>query len=93
MRRLSFIVEKLHRLGVIVKILEEVGEKCLIVSEDFYVLIVKVDPNLDSVEGLKRFGRDEAETIDSFGVVKVLPEEEEDKISVDFVFVVLSPTD
>ena len=53
MRILGLIVEKLHRFVVVIEIFEEVGEECLVVSENLDVLGVEVDPNLDSVEGLE----------------------------------------
>ena len=53
MRILGLIVEKLHRFVVVIQIFEEVGEECLVVSENLDVLGVEVDPNLDSVEGLQ----------------------------------------
>ena len=53
MRILGLIVEKLHRFVVVIEIFEEVGEECLVVSENLDVFGVEVNPNLDSVEGLE----------------------------------------
>lgn len=61
--------------------------------EDFGVLVVEVDPDLDSVEGLGVFGGDEPESVDAFGVVEIFPNEIKDQIRVDLVLVLLRLVD
>lgn len=71
--RLGTVVQEVHRLRVEVQILEQRSQQRLEVSQHFRILTVEVHPDLHSVERLHVLGRDEAETIDVFGEIEVLP--------------------
>lgn len=50
--------------------------------QEIHVVVGKIDPYLNSVKRLIIFWRNEPEATDMFAVLKILSDEEKDKISV-----------
>jgi len=59
--------------------------------QQIIVLVCEIDPDLNPVEGLVVFGRNEAKPIDMLAVVEVLSQEIKHQVGIDFILVLLSP--
>ena len=90
---LHFVIEESHRLRVEVQRLEEVRQNGLIVLQEVHVVVGKIHPNLNSVERLIVFGRNEPEAADVLAVLEIFSQEEKDKVGVEFILVLLIPVD
>lgn len=59
-------------------------------GQHLHVMFVKIDPNLDSVERLQRFRRNESKAINVLAMIEVFSKQKQHQVSIDLIFILLS---
>jgi len=80
--RFLLIIQKTNRFRIEIQTLEQSCQQILKMLQDFHIIIIKINPDLNSVERFIVFGRDESKSVDILRMVEIFTHKIEDYIGI-----------